>query len=163
MLNNWSGVGRLTKEPELRSVGENTVCNFTLAINRPYKDKDGEQQADFIQCQAWNKQAEFMNTYLHKGQLISVTGSIRTRTYVKEDKTTAYITEIDADSVESLERRDPQSESDIKAQWTKEWDSRVKGCKTESDKMKLKKELNDKYQPMIDALNQKVTKNDLPF
>ena len=163
MLNNVSLVGRFTKEPELKTIGEkNVVCNFTLAVNRTFKNAEGEREADFIQCQAWNKQAEFINTYLHKGQLVAVTGEIRTRTYERKDKTLAYVTEINLNSIQSLEKRDPQTEESIKTQWTKEWDQRVSGL-NEKQKAELKKELEKKYQVMIDALKPNDTKDGLPF
>ena len=169
MLNNWSGVGRLTKDPETRTISQDTlVCNFTIAINRPFKNESGEHEADFIQCQAWKKQAEFVGTYLTKGQLVAVTGAIHTRTYEKEDKSTAYVTEINVDSIQSLEKRDPATEDQIKTRWTQEWDKRSVGLDAKKKSM-LKKELADKYQPMIDALKVekqssiKVIEDDLPF
>ena len=152
MLNNVSLVGRFTKDPELKVLGENTVANFTVAINRNFKNKDGERDADFIQCQAWNKQAEFIGAYLTKGQLVSVTGEIRTRSYDHTDGSRRYVTEVNVNSIQSLEKRDPQTKEAIKTQWTKEWDMRVKSLKTQKEKDALKKQLTDKYQPKIDAL-----------
>ena len=162
MLNNVSLVGRLTKDPEIKVLGENTVCNFTLAVNRTFKNKDGEKDADFIQCQAWNKQADFINTFLKKGQLIAVTGEIRTRSWQDEErKMMRYVTEVNINSVQSLEKRDPQTEEEIKTQWTKEWDHKVVSCKDQKEKDALKTELAKKYQPMIDALKNK--KSEMPF
>ena len=168
MLNNVSLDGRLTKDPEVRTIGSEgtAVCNFTIAVNRPFKDENGDKVADFIQCQAWKKQAEFIGNYLVKGQLVSVTGSIHTRTYEKADQTTAYVTEINVDQIQSLEKRESQvTEESIKAEWKKEWDEKsvsVKGLQ----KDKLKKDLEAKYQPRIDALatsSVEVKKEDLPF
>jgi single-strand DNA-binding protein len=162
MLNNVSLVGRLTKEPNLKVIGENTVCNFTVAVNRPFKNKDGEREADFIQCQAWNKQAEFIGSYLHKGQLVAVTGEIHTRTYTKKDDgSNAYVTEVNVNSIQSLEKRDPQNEEDIRTAWTNEWDRKSPGLDAKG-KATLKKKLADKYQPMIDALK-KPEKGEMPF
>lgn len=164
MLNNVSLVGRFTKEPEMKVVGEHQVCNFTLAVNRPFKNKDGDREADFIQCQAWNKQAEFIATFLTKGQLVAVTGEIHTRSYAKDDGSTNYITEVNVSSIQSLEKCDPQTEEAIKTQWTKEWDQRVASCKTQKEKDALKTELAQKYQKMIDALKKPSSdKDDLPF
>lgn len=151
MLNNVSLVGRLTKDPEVKTLNENTtVCNFTLAVNRPFAKEDSEQTADFIQCQAWNKQADFIGTYLVKGQMIAVTGAINTRTYEK-DGVTHFITEVNCNSVQSLERAPLKTEEQIRTQWTKEWDQRSSGLDAKA-KATLKKELEDKYQPMINAL-----------
>jgi len=161
-------VGRLTKDPDIRMAGETKVSSFTLAVNRPFKNDDGEQQADFIQCQAWKNQAEFMEKYVVKGQLVAVQGSIRTRNYDK-DGTTIYVTEVNVDQIHSLEKREgaAQTEEQIRKAWTDEYNKRKVGL----DKTKasaLKKELEAKYQPKIDALKskpagEKPIEDDLPF
>ena len=165
MLNNVSIVGRITKDPEVRTIGSEgtAVCNFTVAVNRPFKDENGDNVADFIQCQAWKKQAEFMGNYIVKGQLIAITGSIHTRTYEKADQTTAYVTEVNVDQIQSLERREPQTEEDIRKAWTDEWNKRSVGL-TKQSLAELKKDLEKKYQPRIDALKkEEVKKEELPF
>lgn len=166
MLNNVSLVGRLTKDPEVKTIGEGTaVCNFTLAVNRPYKNKDGENEADFIQCQAWNKQAEFIGSYLTKGQLIGVTGAINTRSYEKDGQT-HYVTEVNLNSVQSLERKEEsnagtETEASIKKEWEAEWAKRSVGLDAAAKKT-LKEDLRKKYQPRINKLE--MTKNsDLPY
>lgn len=159
-------VGRLTKDPDIRMAGETKVSGFTLAVNRPFKTEEGEQQADFIQCQAWKNQAEFMEKYVHKGHLVAVQGSIRTRNYDK-DGTTVYVTEVNVEQIHSLEKREAQSEDQIRKSWTDEYNKRKVGL----DKTKtsaLKKELEAKYQPRIDALTKpadgsKPIEDDLPF
>ena len=157
MLNNVSLVGRLTKDPEIRIIGseETKVCNFTVAVNRSFKDANGERQADFIQCQVWKQKAEFVSTYLKKGNLVSVTGEIHTRTYEKEDKTTAYVTEINVNQVESLEKKPVVNSESIKADWTAEWEKRSLGLDAPS-KATLKAELKLKYDKLI-------ADNDLPY
>ena len=105
MLNNVSLVGRLTKDPETKVIGNGTaVCNFTLAVNRNFKNQAGEVEADFIQCQAWKTQAEFVGAYIKKGNLVSLTGSIATRNYEK-DGITRYVTERNVNSIQSLEKK----------------------------------------------------------
>ena len=164
MLNNVSLVGRLTKDPEVKPVGENQVCNFTLAVNRDYKNKDGEIEADFIQCTAWGTPAKFIGSYVSKGQLVSVTGRIQSRTYEK-DGITRYITEVNVNSVQSLEKaKQKVSEvlgtyhkvEEVQEAWTAEWDQRSPGLDPAA-KENLKKELAAKYQPEIDRIS------DLPF
>ena len=165
MLNNVSLVGRLTKNPEVRTIGDDTtVCNFTLAVNRPFKDEKGEKVADFIQCQAWKQQADFIGKYLVKGQLVAVTGSIHTRTYEKADQTTAYVTEVNVNQIQSLERKEAQTEDQVKALWTAEWDQKSKGLDAKA-KTSLKKALEMKYQPLIDNLKPKTEEAtpELPF
>jgi len=159
-------VGRLTKDPDIRMAGETKVSGFTLAANRPFKTEDGEQQADFIQCQAWKNQADFMEKFVHKGQLVAVQGSIRTRTYDK-DGSTIYVTEVNVDQIHSLEKREAQTEEQIKKAWSDEWTKRKAGLDSKKQAI-LKKELADKYQPRIDALSkkpdgEKPIEDDLPF
>lgn len=81
-MNNVTLMGRLTKDPELRRTSSGTaVASFTLAVD---KIANGERQADFIDCVAWQKTAEFLNKYFAKGQMLALSGRIQTRSY--EDK-----------------------------------------------------------------------------
>ena len=83
-MNNVAITGRFTRDPEMRHTQSGTdVANFTLAVDRPYS-KDQEQSADFIDCVAWKKTAEFICNYFGKGAKIEVTGRIATRNW--EDK-----------------------------------------------------------------------------
>jgi single-strand DNA-binding protein len=103
MINNVTLVGRLTKDPELRyTPSGDAVANFTLAVNRTFKNAQGEQEADFIMCQVWRKPAENVANYLKKGSLAGVTGSIRTRNYDKDGQR-VYVTEVHCESVQFLE------------------------------------------------------------
>ena len=84
MLNVACIMGRLTADPELRHTPNNVpVVRFTLAVDRPVR-AGAEKQADFIDVTAWNKTAEFVSRYFHKGQLVAVDGSIRTGSYEKD-------------------------------------------------------------------------------
>lgn len=104
MLNRVVLVGRLTKDPELRYLGNGTpVCNFTLAVNRNFKNQSGEQEADFINCQVWRKAGENVANYLSKGSLAGVDGKLQTRSYEGQDGKRVYVTEVVADSVQFLE------------------------------------------------------------
>lgn len=107
-------VGRTTKDIELRRTGSGTaVASFTLAVNRDFKTQDG-QEADFINCVAWKKTAEFLEQYVHKGDRIAVNGSIRTRNYTGNDGRKVYVTEVIANNVEFIEtkkNREMQSDS----------------------------------------------------
>ena len=82
MLNVVALEGRLTRDPELRqtTTGKN-VANFNIACDRGFKNADGKSQADFIDCIAWNKTAEFICRYFGKGDLIVVDGRLQTRKY----------------------------------------------------------------------------------
>ncbi len=104
-INNWIGIGRLTKDPVLRKTanGVSTV-SFTLACNRKYK-KDGQPDADFINTVAWNKTADIVAQYTHKGSLVGVEGRIQTRSYDDQSGKRVYVTEVVADSVQFLESK----------------------------------------------------------
>ncbi len=111
MMNRVVLVGRLTKDIDLRYTPNGVaVANFTLAVNRPFKSQDGEQQADYVQVQVWRKPAENAANYLKKGSLCGVDGRIQTRNFEGQDGKRVYVTEVVADSVQFLEpKRDNQS------------------------------------------------------
>ena len=94
-------VGRLTKDPEVRSTsaGFSTV-NFTVAVNRRYKNKEGGYDADFLPCVAFRSTAEFVGKYFKKGSLIGVEGSVQTRSYDAQDGTKRYVTEVMVENAE---------------------------------------------------------------
>ncbi|MGE7753287.1 single-stranded DNA-binding protein [Lysinibacillus fusiformis] len=105
MINRVVLVGRLTKDPELRYTPNGIAsCRFTLAVNRTFKS-EGEQQADFIQCVAWRKQAENLANFQRKGNLIGVEGRIQTGSYEGQDGKRVYTTDVVADSIQFLEHK----------------------------------------------------------
>ena len=90
-------MGRLTRDPEMRTTPQGTsVCSFSIAVNRRFS-KEGQQQADFINCVAWRQQAEFICKYFTKGSMIAVVGSIQTRTWDGQDGKKQYATEVVVD------------------------------------------------------------------
>ena len=101
-MNNVSLIGRLTKDPELKTTQSGlSVCRFTVAVDRPYS----KDQTDFINCVAWKKTAEFINNYFCKGQRIALTGSIQTGSYTDKDGKTVYTTDINVNNVEFCESK----------------------------------------------------------
>ena len=99
-MNHWVGIGRLTRDPEVRYTQSGKACaKFTLAIDRR-KSGDGNQQADFISCVAWEKTAEVISQYCAKGKKIAVEGRIQTRSYDANDGTKRYVTEVVVNSME---------------------------------------------------------------
>lgn len=99
-------IGRLTREPELRKTPNNvSVCQFTIAVNRPFQDQNGERQADFINCTAWKAQAENLCKYIKKGALIAVSGNIQTRSYTDQSGATRYVTEVVCENITFLEAK----------------------------------------------------------
>ena len=95
MINSIVLVGRTTKTIELKQNKNGTpYVQFTLAVNRLYKDEQGGQQADFITCVAWNKTAETMAKYVPKGTLIGVEGRLQVRSYENEAGVRQYLSEV---------------------------------------------------------------------
>lgn len=108
MINRVVLVGRLTKDPELRKTQSGTsVVSFSLAVNRRVQ-MPGQPDADFINCVAWNRLADLMCQYLHRGSLIGVEGRIQTRNYENNQGQRVYVTEVVADNVQFLEPKNTQ-------------------------------------------------------
>ncbi|MDU0476834.1 single-stranded DNA-binding protein [Staphylococcus chromogenes] len=104
MINRVILVGRLTKDPEFRTTPSGVdVSTFTLAVNRNFKSKDGEQQADFINCVVFRKQAENVKNFLSKGSLAGVDGRMQSRSYDNNEGRRVYVTEVVCDSVQFLD------------------------------------------------------------
>jgi single-strand DNA-binding protein len=99
-------IGRLTRDPELKYTNSNIpVATFSIAINRPFTNAQGEREADFINIVVWRRQAEAVKNYISKGSLVAVEGRIQTRSYDAQDGTKRYVTEVVADNVQFLESK----------------------------------------------------------
>jgi single-strand DNA-binding protein len=115
MLNKVVLIGRLTKDPELRSTqGNIPFVNFTIAVNRPVsstpqegapQQQDDRQTADFINCIAWRRQAETLAKYMRKGSMIAVDGRLAARDYMDKDNVRRFVTEVVADQIVFLETK----------------------------------------------------------
>lgn len=106
MLNRVVLVGRLTRDPDLRyTASGRAVANFTIAVNRPFTNQQGDREADFINCVIWNKPAENLANYMSKGNLIGIDGNLQSRSYDGQDGKRIYVTEVLAASVQFLESK----------------------------------------------------------
>ena len=106
-MNKVTLIGRLVADPEIRyTQGENatTIAKYRLAVNRRFK-REGEQEADFIPCVAFGKQAEFAEKYLSKGMKIAVSGRIQTGSYTNQDGQKVYTTDIIVEETEFCESK----------------------------------------------------------
>ena len=92
-------LGRLTKDPELRTVeaGDKVYTRFTIAVERSFKSADGERKVDFIPVSLWEKKAEIVCKYLKKGNFISLSGRLRMGSYDDKDGNKKYIAEVVAE------------------------------------------------------------------
>lgn len=100
-------MGRLTREPEVRyTTTGKVVCQFTLAVDRPYVSQGGQREADFINCQAWGKTAEIIGNHVGKGHRLLVEGRLQLRSYTAKDNSKRYATEVVVGSMEFVERKE---------------------------------------------------------
>ena len=91
-------MGRLTHDVDLRQTPQGvSVARFSIAVNRRFKDQNGNYPADFINCVAWRQTGEFISRYFHKGSMIAVVGSIQTRTWEGQDGKKNYATDVVVD------------------------------------------------------------------
>ena len=99
-------MGRLTRDPEVRytQTGK-VVCQFTLAVDRPFTNQEGQREADFVPIVVWGKIAELCGNSLTKGQRALVEGRLQIRSYDAKDGTKRWVTEVIANSVEFIERK----------------------------------------------------------
>ncbi len=105
MLNKVILIGRLTKDVELKfTQAGKAVANFTLAVDRPFKNQQGEKEADFIKIVTWNKLAEICADNLTKGRLVAVSGRLQIRSYDGEDGQRKTIAEVVAEEVRFLDK-----------------------------------------------------------
>lgn len=100
MLNKIFIMGRMTRDPELRRTQNGTaVTSFTLAVDRDFKDKDGEKVADFIDCVAWRTTAEFIAKNFAKGRMAVVEGRLQVRGFKEKDGTSRKVSEVQVDNI----------------------------------------------------------------
>lgn len=110
-MNNVSLIGRLTRDPELKHTSSDVaVTTFTIAVDRRFKNANGDRQADFITCVAWRQQAEFVGKYFSKGSRIALIGSIQTRKWEDADGHNRTSTEVVVDNIEFVESKAQSSE-----------------------------------------------------
>ena len=105
-------VGRLVRDPEVRSMSNgSSAANFTVAVNRNFKNKEGNYDADFLPCVAFRSQADFISKYFKKGSLIGVEGRVQTRNYDAQDGTKRYVTEVVVENIEFVGGKNESSSS----------------------------------------------------
>lgn len=111
MLNRIVLIGRLTRDPELRYTPNGiAVANFSLAVDRPYTNQQGERETDFINIVVWRKLAETCANHLGKGRLVAVDGSLQVRSYETQEGQRRIVAEVVAENVRFLDR--PKDASD---------------------------------------------------
>jgi single-strand DNA-binding protein len=127
-MNKFIGLGRLTKDPELRSTQSGLkITSFTLAINRNFKNKDGNYDADFLNCQAFDKRAEFIEKYFKKGSMMVITARAQTRNYDDNDGKKRFVTEFIVEEVyfagSNEKKNDTSVEAEVPQNYTSDYDT----------------------------------------
>ncbi|MDC3414926.1 single-stranded DNA-binding protein [Aquibacillus sp. 3ASR75-11] len=111
MLNRVVLVGRLTRDPDLRYTPNGVaVANFTIAVNRPFSNQQGNREADFINCVVWRRAAENLANFMKKGSLVGVDGRLQSRSFDGQDGKRVFVTEVVADSVQFLDSKGSSSQ-----------------------------------------------------
>jgi single-strand DNA-binding protein len=107
MINRVVLVGRLTRDPDIRKTQSGmTVASFTVAVDNPRAQNAQEKTASFIPCTAWNKQAEFMDSFTRKGHLVGIEGRLNQRSYDSKDGKKVQVIEVICDNIQLLEKKD---------------------------------------------------------
>lgn len=139
-LNQVVLIGNLTRDPELRYTPDGTpVASFTIAVNRPFVNRQGEREADFVPIVVWRKRAETCSEYLMKGSQVFIEGRLQVRNYEDKDGIKKWVTEVIAGTVVFLQRLKKQFSSQILQEETQNEIDRVplveeeKGDDTPSD------------------------------
>ena len=125
-LNQVVLIGNLTRDPELRYTPDGTpVTSFTVAVNRPFVNRQGEREADFVPIVVWRKRAETCSEYLMKGSQVAVEGRLQVRNYEDKDGIKKWVTEVVARRVDFLQRLKKQFPSQISEEETRNEIDRV--------------------------------------
>lgn len=109
-------IGRFTRDPEIKySTGENATATarFSLAVNRRFKNKEGNYDADFINCVALGKTAEFIEKYFTKGMAIGITGRIQTGSYTNKEGQKVYTTDVVVEETEFVESKNKGTSDNV--------------------------------------------------
>ena len=112
--------GNVVANPEARTTQSGvSISTFRVAVQRRFKNAAGEREADFLTVVAWRGTADFCNKYVQKGSKVAVTGNIQVRSYDAQDGSKRWVTEIMAETVETLNRVDGGEQKPAKAEQTK--------------------------------------------
>lgn len=161
MINKTVLIGRLTRDVEIRYTGNGTaVGQFILAVNRQFTNKQGEREADFINCVIWRKSAENLANFTHKGSLIGIDGRIQTRNYDNKDGQRVYVTEVVVENFSLLESRN-QDQSNNRGGYGNATQQNSNANGYSKQKPPINPQNKDPYQ--ADGMNIDINDNDLPF
>ena len=137
-------MGRLTRDPELRQTASGiSVCTFTLAVDRKYRNANGDKQTDFIPIVVWRQQAEFAHQYFRQGSRVLVSGSIQIRSWDDRDGNRRYTTEIIAEELEFADSKKSESSEYSNQSFSSNYSSQNRQNNTNNNR--LVEEVNEFY------------------
>lgn len=111
-MNRVELIGRITADPEVKNTASQVAyCSFSVAVDRKYKDQNGNKQSDFITCVAWRKAAEIIGQNFRKGHRIAVVGSLQARTYDDKNGVRHYVTEVLVDDFDFIEHKSSEKKT----------------------------------------------------
>lgn len=108
-MNKITLLGRLTKDVELKLIGDRPLAEFSLAVNRKYKNAQGERETDFFNCKLWGKTAETLQQHTMKGQQLLVSGRVENRTFVNQEGQNVKFTEVIVEEFDFVEKKPNQN------------------------------------------------------
>lgn len=109
-MNKITLLGRLTKDVELKLIGDRPLAEFSLAVNRKYKNAQGERETDFFNCKLWGKTAETLQQHTMKGQQLLVSGRVENRTFVNQEGQNVRFTEVIVEEFDFVEKSPNQNQ-----------------------------------------------------
>lgn len=109
-MNSINIIGRLTRDADLKNTGT-AVCKFTVAVDRDFKNKAGEKEADFINCTLFNKAAESLSQYLVKGKLVGISGRVQTGNYTNKDGVKVFTFDVMVEKTKFLDSKKQDGDS----------------------------------------------------
>ena len=155
-------VGRLTKDPELRTTQSGiAVARFTLAVNQNFTNRNGERGTDFINCVVWERQASNIAKYCHKGSLISAEGRITNRSYDAQDGTKRYVTEVVCENVNFLSSKNASEENRNDYQPQSNYEPSDTSDMGNNSSMEMADLTEDPFKSFSEEIT--LTNDDLPF
>ncbi len=161
MINRAVLTGRLTRDPELRYTTSGTaVVSFTLAVDRQFRNQNGDRDADFVNCVIWRKSAENFSNFTHKGSLVGVEGRIQTRNYENQQGVRVYVTEVVVENFQLLESKEINEQRRGQSTGQATFDKNVTSNEQPATENQTPDPL-DPFSPENSPLD--ISDNDLPF
>lgn len=162
MINNVVLTGRLTKDLDLRYTSAGTaVASGTLAVDRQFKNQQGEKETDFINIVIWKKPAENLVNFTRKGSLIGIQGRIQTRNYETQKGQRIYVTEVVAENFTLLESKNSQNNSNTGGSNYSQVNSQSNNQSSSQGNFKSHKQEEDPFLSSGQSID--ISDDDLPF